>query len=259
MEKYSIAILGTGNVAWHLAPALENAGHSITEVYSRDFHRAEKITQNLYTAEVKTDLDFSNSEAEIYIMAISDYAIEQMADSIILPENSVLLHTSGSMDLNILGYSSATYTGIFYPLQSFSKSRPLDFEDVPFLLESDDQQTMQILKRLAKSLKSSFYQVKSKDRRALHVAAVFASNFTNHMIRISEDIMNRQGLDFEMLQPLIIEQISKTLQIGAKSSQTGPAVRGDLNTLDLHHQFLNYNEQLAEIYKLISQDIIDAN
>ena len=257
--KFRIAIIGTGNVAWHLAPALENEGHTITEVYSRDIHRAAKITRRLYATEPKEDLDFSDSQAEIYIIAVSDHAIPAIADSIILPEGSILVHTSGSMPLQVLAYSSATYTGIFYPLQSFSKSREIDFEDVPILLESDDQEVLHKLKVLAKSLSPHQYLVKSKDRMALHIAAVFASNFTNHLLRIAEEIMNRQGLDFEMLKPLIIEQIDKSLQTGAKQAQTGPALRGDINTLDLHYQFLNYNEQVAEIYKLISQDIIDSN
>ena len=257
--KFSIAIIGTGNVAWHLAPALENAGHTITEVYSRDIHRASKVTGRLYATDPKDDLDFSGSEAEIYIIAVSDHAIPAIADSIILPEGSILVHTSGSMPLQALAYSSATYTGIFYPLQSFSKSREIDFEEVPLLLESDDQAILQKLKILAKSLSPQQYVVKSKDRMALHVAAVFASNFTNHLMRLAEDIMIRQGLDFEMLKPLIIEQINKSLEMGAKQAQTGPALRGDINTLDLHYQFLNYNEQVAEIYKLISQDIIDSN
>src|SRR5690554_1856518 len=257
--KFSIAIIGTGNVAWHLAPALENAGHTITEVYSRDIHRASKVTGRLYATDPKDDLDFSGSEAEIYIIAVSDHAIPAIADSIILPEGSILVHTSGSMPLQALAYSSATYTGIFYPLQSFSKSREIDFEEVPLLLESDDQAILQKLKILAKSLSPQQYVVKSKDRMALHVAAVFASNFTNHLMRLAEDIMNRQGLDFDMLKPLIIEQINKSLEMGAKQAQTGPALRGDINTLDLHYQFLNYNEQVAEIYKLISQDFIDSN
>lgn len=254
---FSIAIIGTGNLAWHLAPALENAGHTITEVYSRDLHGAHKITERLYVTEAKDDLDFSESQAEIFIIAVSDHAIPDIADSIILPEGSILVHTSGTVSLQILDYSSASYTGIVYPLQSFSKSRKLDFEDVPFLLESDDQTTLQKLRDLAKSLSPNYYLVKSKDRKALHIAAVFASNFSNHMLSISEQIMRRQGLDFDMLKPLIIEQISKALEIGPKTAQTGPAIRGDIDTLDLHFQFLNYNEQVAEIYKLISQDIID--
>ncbi|MEN2281861.1 Rossmann-like and DUF2520 domain-containing protein [Algoriphagus sp. SE2] len=256
--KFKIAVLGAGNVAWHLAPALENAGHEVTEVYARDIDEAIKITGRLYSSEAKNDLDFSESEAEIFILAVKDFAIPEVADEVILPEGSILVHTSGTMPLDILGYSSASYTGIFYPLQSFTKDRKIDFEDVTFLLECEDEETLQKLRKLAKSLSSMNYVVKSKDRKAIHVAAVFASNFSNHMIRISEEIMRRQGLDFDMLKPLIVEQISKTLQIGAKKAQTGPAIREDYQTLEDHHRFLNYNDSIAEIYRLISQDIIDS-
>ncbi|MFD2201492.1 Rossmann-like and DUF2520 domain-containing protein [Shivajiella indica] len=256
--KYKIAILGTGNVAWHLAPALEDAGHTITEVFGRNSEKIASITKRLYTAESKEDLDFSESEAEIFILAVSDDAISDLADQVILPEESILVHTSGSVPLEILGYSSASYTGILYPLQTFSKDRSIDFAEVPFLLESEDETTLQKLKKLAKSLSPLQFMLKSKDRLALHVAAVFASNFSNHMLRISEEIMARQGLDFEMMKPLIIETLSKSLELGARKAQTGPAIRTDLHTLDLHYQFLNYNEQVAEIYRLISQDIIDS-
>lgn len=256
--KFKIAILGTGNLAWHLAPALEDAGHTITEVFGRDIEKTDAITRRLYTAEGKQDLDFSESDAEIFILAVSDMAISDLADQVILPEDSILVHTSGSVPLEVLGYSSASFTGIFYPLQTFSKDRTIDFSEVPFLLESEDETTLQKLKKLAKSISPLQYLIRSKDRLALHVAAVFASNFSNHMLRISEEIMARQGLDFEMMKPLIIETISKSLELGARKAQTGPAIRSDLSTLDVHHRFLNYNEQMAEIYRLISQDIIDS-
>ncbi|MCS5490564.1 Rossmann-like and DUF2520 domain-containing protein [Algoriphagus limi] len=255
---YKIAFLGAGNVAWHLAPALENAGHQITEVYSRNIDHAKRVTERLYTANPKDDLDFSESEAQIFILAVKDDAIPEVADAVILPDESILVHTSGSLPLDILNYSSATYTGIFYPLQSFTAGQKMDISEVSFLLESDDQEILKILKKLAKSLSHHIYTVRSKDRKAVHIAAVFASNFTNHMIRIAEELMQRQGLDFEMLKPLIVETISKSLQIGAKKAQTGPAIREDYETLEEHHRFLNYNEQLAEIYRQISQDIIDS-
>ncbi|HCB46278.1 MAG TPA: DUF2520 domain-containing protein, partial [Algoriphagus sp.] len=223
--KFKIAILGAGNVAWHLAPALENAGHMITEVYARDIEKAGRITERVYAALAKEDLDFSESEAEIFILAVKDDAILEIADSVILPEGSILVHTSGTMPLDVLGYSSASYTGIFYPLQSFTMGQKMDLSEVPFLLESDDQEVLQKLKKLAKSVSNLTYFVRSKDRKAVHVAAVFASNFSNHMIRIAEEIMRRQGLDFEMIKPLIIETISKSLQIGAQKAQTGPAIR----------------------------------
>jgi predicted short-subunit dehydrogenase-like oxidoreductase (DUF2520 family) len=256
--KFKIAILGAGNVAWHLAPALEDAGHEITEVYARDIEKATLITERLYSAEPKDDLDFSESKAQLFILAVKDSAISELADAVILPEDSILIHTSGAMSLDSLGYSSASHSGIMYPLQSFTKGRKMEMDEVPFLLEGDDTTTLQKLKLLAKSLSPLVYVVRSKDRMAIHVAAVFASNFTNHMLRISEEVMRRQGLDFEMLKPLIIETLSKSLQIGAKNAQTGPAIREDYETMEEHHQFLNYNEQIAEIYRLISQDIIDS-
>ncbi|WP_143959551.1 Rossmann-like and DUF2520 domain-containing protein [Litoribacter populi] len=256
---FKIAIIGTGNVAWHLASAFEDAGHEITEIYGRSIEKAEKWTERVYQGEATDSLDFTDSKAEIFVLAVSDSAISEVADEIILPEESILVHTSGSVPLEILGYSSAAYTGIFYPLQTFTKGKEVDFQQVPILLESDDQQTLLILKKLARSISPLQYVVKSKDRKALHIAAVFASNFTNHMVRIAEEIMHRQGLDFEMLKPLIIESMTKTLEMGARRAQTGPALRGDMDTLESHHQFLNYNETIAEIYRLVSQDIIDSN
>ncbi len=257
--KFKIAILGAGNVAWHLAPALEDAGHEITEVYARDLEKAKQITERVYSAEPKNELDFSESKAQIFILAVKDSAIPEVADEVILPEGSILVHTSGTIPLDILGYSSASYTGIFYPLQSFTKGRKIELDEVPFLLEAEDEETLQKLKKMAKSLSPLTYVVRSKDRKGVHVAAVFASNFTNHMIRIAEEVMRRQGADFEMLKPLIIETISKSLQLGAKNAQTGPAIREDYETLEDHHQFLSYNNSIAEIYRLISQDIIDAS
>lgn len=256
--KFKIAILGAGNLAWNLAPALEDAGHEITEVYARDLQKAKEITERIYTATPKDDLDFSESRAELFILAIKDDALSEVADQVILPEGSILVHTSGAIPMEVLSQSSASYVGVFYPLQSFTKGKKVDFEEVPFLLESEDEGSLQLLKKVAKSLSQLVYILRAKDRQAVHVAAVFASNFTNHMLRIAEDILHRQGLDAELLKPLIIESISKSLQLGARKAQTGPANREDYETLETHHHFLAYNEQLAEIYRLISQDIIDS-
>lgn len=256
--SYKIAFLGAGNVAWHLAPALEDAGHQITEVYGRSLQRAKQVTERLYSAIPRDGLDFSESDAEIYILAVRDEAIPEIAEAVILPEASILVHTSGTAPLSILHYSSAEYTGIFYPLQTFSMGQKMDLADVPILIESEDQEVTAMLRKLAKSISNSCFTVSSKDRKAIHVAAVFASNFSNHMIRIAEEILARRGLDFELMKPLIIETISKSLDVGAKRAQTGPAIREDFQTLEEHVQFLSYNPELAELYRLISQDIIDS-
>ncbi len=257
-QEFKIAIIGTGNVAWHLGEAFENAGHTVTEVYGRSLMKARGISERLYATLPKEDLDFSESDAEIFVMAVTDEAIPELADAIILPEEAILVHTSGSVPLDMLSYSSAQYTGIFYPLQSFTKGRKMDISDVPFLLEAEDREVMRALKLLAKSISPLCYEVNGKDRMAIHVAAVFVSNFTNHMIRIGEEVIQRQGLDFEIMKPLLIEQISKCLEIGPMKSQTGPALREDISTLESHHQFLAYNPSFAEIYKVVSQDIMDS-
>ncbi|GAB3018997.1 DUF2520 domain-containing protein [Cyclobacterium sediminis] len=255
--KLTVSVIGTGNVAWHLSSALENAGHEILEVYGRNIHKANQLASRLYATEAQDHLDFTESHAKLFIIAVSDQAVPSVAEAILLPEGSILVHTSGTLALNILSYSSADYIGILYPLQGFTKTRELSFEEVPFLLESADKGTLKTLKKLCKSLKSPAYEIRSKERKSIHVAAVFAANFTNHMVFLAESIMKRQGLEFDILKPLIIEQMNKTLQLGAAEAQTGPAIRDDIDTLENHHDFLAYNNQLAEIYRSISQSIID--
>ncbi|WP_375584047.1 Rossmann-like and DUF2520 domain-containing protein [Cyclobacterium xiamenense] len=257
--KYKIAMIGTGNVAYHLSAALENAGHILTEVYGRNLGAAEQLASRLYGTEACDSLDFTESDASLYILAVSDTAVASIAEAVLLPEGSTLLHTSGTLPLDILGYSSADHTGILYPLQSLSKGREIDFEEVPFLLEGDGTKTLKMLKDVCKSLSSPYYEVASAKRRSIHVAAVFASNFTNHMLLLAESLIKNQGLSFDMLKPLVVEQINKSLQMGAKAAQTGPAVRGDFDTLENHLQYLSPNEKVAEIYQLISQNIIDSH
>jgi predicted short-subunit dehydrogenase-like oxidoreductase (DUF2520 family) len=254
---YHISFLGAGNVAWHLAPALENVGHFVKEVYTPNGKSAKKLVGNLYDAVVKSDLDFSDSPSQIFILAVPDDAIQSIAQKIILPEQSLMVHTSGSKGLDILEYSSAAATGVFYPLQTFSKSKKLDFERVPFLLESENKEALKILNNLAKSLSKNIQIVSTAQRKQMHLAAVFACNFTNHMMSISEKIMNNAQLDFSLLHPLVLETIDKALKHSPQSVQTGPAKRGDLETLDKHMEMLQSDENVQEIYRLISQNILD--
>ncbi|HET8861124.1 Rossmann-like and DUF2520 domain-containing protein [Marivirga sp.] len=254
---YHISFIGAGNVAWHLAPALENVGHFVNEVYTPDGKSAKKLVGNLYNAKIKESLDFSDSPSQIFILAVPDDAIQSIAQEIKLPEQSLMVHTSGSKGLDVLEYSSAAATGVFYPLQTFSKSKKLDFENVPFLLESENKEALKILNSLAKSLSKNIQIVSTAQRKQMHLAAVFACNFTNHMMSISEKIMKNAQLDFSLLHPLISETIEKSLKHSPKSVQTGPAKRGDLETLDKHMEMLQSDENVQEIYRLISQNILD--
>ena len=253
----TISFIGSGNLAWHLAPTLDNAGFVVKEVYSRNSRNAAALTERLYQAEVKATLDFSTSPSAIFIIAVNDESISEIAREIILPDDAVLAHTSGSVPLADLQFAATPNVGVFYPLQTFTKNKKIDFKQTPIFIESANQETEVVLTTLAKAISSQVKRIASEERKAMHIAAVFASNFTNHMLSISKGIMEQNGLKYEWLMPLISETINKSLQIGPEEAQTGPAVRGDLETLEKHLAFLQDDEAVAELYKIVSQHIID--
>ena len=257
MASTSISFIGSGNLAWHLAPALDNVGYVVKEIYSRNQKSAKELTGKLYQAEVKATLDFSTSVSGIFIIAVPDDAIKSIAQDIILPDDAILVHTSGSQPLSVLGYAATPHIGVLYPLQTFSKNKKVDFKNVPIFIESETLEAEKICFQLAKKISSNVHTISSQERKALHVAAVFASNFANHMLTVSKDLLQQNKLDFDLLKPLISETLSKSLSIGPENAQTGPAKRGDYEILDNHFAFLQNDDTLAEIYKLISQHIID--
>ena len=215
------------------------------------------LTERLYQAEVKATLDFSTSDSSLFVIAVTDQAIEEIAREIILPEDSILVHTSGSKPLEELQFAASAATGVFYPLQTFSKSKKIDFKGIPILVESNSSEAGELLTKIGKALSNHVYKIGSEERKALHVAAVIASNFVNHLLTLSADLMKSNNLEFEWLHPLIRETINKALTIGPENAQTGPAVRGDLEILDNHMDVLREDEAVSTIYKVLSQHIID--
>ena len=257
MSNLEVSLIGSGNVAWHLAPELDNVGYVVREVYSRNVKNARRLIGRLYQAKQKTDLDFSSSPSRVFIIAVSDDAIEEIGKEIVVPKGSVLVHTSGSKSIEVLGYAPTPNIGVFYPLQTFSKSKKVDFSDVPICIEADNSHTWRILKKMADQISKRVHKINSSSRQALHIAAVFACNFTNHLFTIADDILDKNDLDFEMLKPLIVETINKSLELGPQQAQTGPARRGDLEVLDKHMKALKSNKSYATIYKTITQNILD--
>jgi predicted short-subunit dehydrogenase-like oxidoreductase (DUF2520 family) len=253
----TVSFIGSGNLAWHLAPALDNLGFVVKEVYSPKQKNAAALTERLYQAEVKTSLDFSDSPSEVFIIAVTDEAIADVAQEIVLPESAILVHTSGSQPISLLEPSAAEHIGVFYPLQTFTKGRAIDFKNVPVFIEASDSDAEKKLTTIAKALTTKHKKITSEERKGLHVAAVFASNFPNHMLRLAKEIMDERGLNFEWLKPVILETINKALAVGPEYSQTGPAVRGDLEILDEHMKYLKGDKIAAKIYEIVSQDIID--
>jgi predicted short-subunit dehydrogenase-like oxidoreductase (DUF2520 family) len=258
MKPVSVTFIGSGNVAWHLAVALDNVGYAVREVYSRKRKNAAALAERLYQAKAVNELDFSESPSEIFLLCVSDDAIAEVLRELILPPDSILVHTSGSQPLSVLGNSITKNTGVFYPLQTFTKGRKLDFQDIPVFVESESAETEKRLLSMAKTLTRKVLRISSTERKALHVAAIFASNFTNHMLTLSKEIMINNKLNFDYLKPLIAETLNKSLEIGPENAQTGPAKRGDLEVLDGHMQLLTHDAAVAEIYKIISQHILDS-
>lgn len=255
--KHQVDFIGAGNVAWNLAPALENAGISVRNVFSRNIKNAKKLAERLYEGQVKEDLDFSESKADIFIIAVSDDAIDEIAKEIILPEEAILAHTSGSIALSVLGYAATPNIGVFYPLQTFTKTQRVELDNVPLLIEGDNKFTTQTLGKMATLLSKNVQEVSSKQRQHIHLAAVFACNFSNWMLKQSQEVMETAGLDFNLLQPLIAQTINNSLEDGPGKAQTGPAKRGDLEVLDRQIDMLSKDEDKQELYRLISQQILD--
>lgn len=258
MKENSVSFIGAGNLAWHLAPALDNAGYAVREVFSRKEKNAHALAERLYQCEVVSVPDFSQSASRLFIVAASDDAIPEILASLVLPDDVVVVHTSGSQPLSVLDDAPADNVGVFYPLQTFTKARKVNFESIPIFVEGANEVVTRKLMAMGKAISRNVTAISSEERKALHVAAVFASTFTNHMLTIAKQIMHDNKLKYELLKPLIAETLNKSLELGPEAAQTGPARRGDLQILDSHMEFLADDPELAEIYKNVSQHIIDA-
>lgn len=258
-----ISFIGAGNLAWHLAPALENAGHHINEVYSRQLQHARQLVSNLYDAHTHSELNFADSPSTLFILAVPDDALEQVCSQLVLPEGAIVVHTSGNKSLHSLEQWIAIYsdvpvqTGVFYALQTFTKGQSLmEFNSIPLCIESADKTTEDALVLLAQDISTIVYLISSDERRTLHIAAVMACNFTNHLLALAHDLTTREELEFDLLRPLMAETFRKSLAADNPADvQTGPARRGDLMTISDHLAYLADQPKLAEIYQIMTDSI----
>lgn len=251
--KYSFSIIGSGNLAWHFSQALVQAGHEVISIYSRNENTARELASEI-KASVQSDLDFSSSKAQIFILAVPENAISEVLSAILLPPDGILLSVSGTFPLKNL-ISVQKNSAVCYPLQTFSKSRKIDFNEVPLLIEAPEPNILEIVINIAYSLTDKVYVVDSAKREKIHLAAVFASNFTNYLLYISKNLLEKEWVDFNIVQPLVSETIQKAFSLGPKEGQTGPAVRGDYKTWQRHLQLLNDEENLKNIYNQLSLQI----
>lgn len=246
-----VSIIGSGNVATHIAKALYKANVTLLDVWSYSLANAQLLA-NKVDARAIAELSQISDEADIVLIAVKDDAIVAVADQL-KNYKGLVAHTSGAIALDALA-GNKNY-GVFYPLQTFSKHKELDFGNVPLCLEANNANNLSLLKQLAALISKSLYEVDSEQRKTLHLAAVFACNFPNYLYGIAQQLLAQNQLDFNIIKPLIAETANKVQSAFPNEVQTGPAVRNDEQTLKKHEAMLQEHPAWLTIYKLLSDQI----
>jgi predicted short-subunit dehydrogenase-like oxidoreductase (DUF2520 family) len=245
-----VSIIGSGNVAQHLIKAFSKTTEiELVQVYSR---KPEVLFSLVPQSKIISDYGLLKA-VDLLIIAVTDNAIVDISNQIPF-KNQLVVHTSGTVSMDSL--NSNNRKGVFYPLQTFSASKEIDFKLIPICLEATTRKDYQILEKVAKSISDVTYNINSEQRKALHVAAVFVSNFVNHLYQIGNELCLENDLSFDILKPLITETANKIQTLSPTQAQTGPAKRNDTQTIKAHLSFLT-NDNQKEIYKLLTKSIID--
>lgn len=243
-----VVIIGSGNVAQHLIKVMQTAANvNLVQVFARN----KNSVNHLVTYDKITSDYNAIKEADVYIISVSDNAIAEVAKN--LPfQNRLVVHTSGTSELSVL--DDKNRKGVFYPLQTFSKSKEIDFSSIPICLEAENEEDFKTLQSLSQNISEKVFAISSEQRKSLHVAAVFVCNFVNHMYTIGNQICEEHNVPFEVLQPLIMETAQKISTLKPEEAQTGPAFRNDTKTINKHLEFLQ-ESNYQELYKLLTQSI----
>ncbi|MCF4101464.1 DUF2520 domain-containing protein [Gillisia sp. M10.2A] len=243
----SIVIFGTGNVAKHLFEAFQLIeDFKVIQIYNHSRTSLQYFEDKAATTTLLEEV----VEADIYLLALKDDVLQQTAKHLSY-RKALMAHTSGANSIEI--FKDFDRYGLFYPLQTFSKNRHLDLSNVPLCIESNNENDLDLLEKLASKISSNIYKISFQQRKALHVAAVFANNFVNYLYTEAEEIAKNNDVPFEILHPLIIETAAKITQLSPKEAQTGPAKRNDLEVITAHLKLLNTEQK--EIYQLLTKSI----
>ena len=248
-----IVIIGSGNLATQLSLALNDAGKDIVQVFSRTADHAKCLADKLgctYTS----DINAISPDADIYIISVKDDAIAEVAQAVSQSSpNALILHTAGSVAMSVLGSCASRY-GVLYPMQTFSKTRRVDFREIPCFIEASDDKSLGELRFLAESISDHVVDCDSEKRKKMHLAAVLACNLTNHCYRLAERVLESEQIDFRLFLPLIAETANKVTMMSPKDAQTGPMVRYDQSVMQMQMSMLP-DERTREIYRLMADSI----
>lgn len=246
LSGFQVVFIGAGNVASHLSKEFSNAGADIVQTIRKSAAAAGKKFPKTTLADIKK----INKEADLYVICVPDDAIAAVVKS--MPAvKGIVVHTSGSVPMSVLKKFSSH--GVFYPLQSFSKDHKVTVNAYAICIEASSKQVAEDLMECAGGISKNAYLLDSKQRETIHLAAVFANNFSNHMFVIAKDILDEEQLPFEILKPLILETAFKIVDVDPLEAQTGPAKRADKKTIARHEKMLD--DDTAKLYKILSKDI----
>ena len=256
---FSIVIIGTGNVAQHLTDSFQvNKNLSLLQIFNhRNTKKAKRYAKN-FNCDLVTDYNAINTNADLYIIAVKDDAIAEVVKNLIpLKLKGIVVHTSGSMDMEILKAVSPAI-GVYYPLQTFYPEALIDWKTTPLLLEANTKSALSKLKKIANSISKKIKTVNSKNRLQIHMAAVFACNFTNALYVAAYEIIenNINKKDTELLHPIMLQSFKKLQKTHPKKAQTGPAMRNDKLVMKKHLTLLKSDKQLSKVYKTLSDLIV---
>src|SRR5688500_9763294 len=250
----NVVCIGAGRLAHHLMPELQMAGCNIKQVFNRSLHSAKSLADQLGVTDYTSDLSKIDTAADLYVLALADDAVNSVAADLKKNYNlnGIVVHCSGVLGMDSLPFN---LRGVFYPLQTFSEDHHIEWKSTPIIITSDNEYVTNALRGLAEKISTKIYEITDQQKTVLHLAAVFANNFTNHMITIAENICEENSIPFEILKPLIQTTFEKALHQGPSGSQTGPATRGDDMTIDKHIQLLRDYPQILEVYEVITKNI----
>ena len=251
-----IVIIGAGNVATHLGMALKDAGNEILQIYSRTDYSASLLATKL-ESNFTLNLSEIDANADLYVISVSDDIVLQILNYLNL-KDKLIVHTSGFLPMDILKQASVNY-GVFYPLQTFSKSRNMEMKTVPICIEANTVENLERLRFIAGQISTDVREMNSEQRKKIHLVAVFASNFPNFMYTIADKLLGDLNIDFDILKPLIKETAEKVQNIKPAEAQTGPAVRGDEKVMAEHLDLLNDYPAYKKLYQIMSEEIKKRN
>jgi predicted short-subunit dehydrogenase-like oxidoreductase (DUF2520 family) len=252
MAKYRISIAGAGRVASALCMELSAAGHTIDLIVSESEKSCRALAESC-NAKWSCTLLFPES-SDLIIVSVPDHRLKEVLNNLRCGRNTLVVHTAGSIGLNVFPDSFPS-SGVLYPLQTFSKERKVNFSGLPFFIEASGDKASSMLSDLVESMRGKPCKVDSEHRILLHLAAVFTCNFTNHMLTAGNDIAAKAGFRFDVLMPLLSETIQKAIELGPEKSQTGPALRNDINTIEKHLDLLSFSPEFQSVYREVTRSI----